>query len=107
MEQNLIFRIARCFPIPLKKISQNLLEPYDSDSEYHVDNLKNNFKNRSKDFNAMASVAQFVISPFMEINIQKFATSVIQNFGEDIAATEVEVIAFQNDLVLKSLVSST
>lgn len=52
------------------------------------------------------SVAQFVVSPFMEIDIQQFATCVMQNFGKDIAATEIEVIDFQNDLALKSLVSS-
>ena len=40
----------------------------------------------------MALVAQFVVSPFMEIDIQQFATCVMQNFGEDIAATEMEVI---------------
>ncbi|XP_072398351.1 SCAN domain-containing protein 3-like [Diabrotica undecimpunctata] len=55
----------------------------------------------------MALVAQFVVSPFMEIDIQQFAACVMQNFGEDIAATEMEVIEFQNDLALKSLVSST
>ncbi|CAH1113919.1 unnamed protein product [Psylliodes chrysocephalus] len=55
----------------------------------------------------MALVAQFVVSPFMEIYIQQFATCVMQTFGENIAATEMEVIEFQNDLSLKSLVSST
>ncbi|CAH1098590.1 unnamed protein product [Psylliodes chrysocephalus] len=39
----------------------------------------------------MALVAQFVVSPFMEIYLQQFATCVMQNFGEDIAATEMEV----------------
>ncbi|CAG9830135.1 unnamed protein product [Diabrotica balteata] len=55
----------------------------------------------------MALLAQFVVLPFMEIDIQQFAACIIQNFGEDIAATEMEVIEFQNDLALKSLVSST
>ena len=50
---------------------------------------------------------QFVISPFIEIDIQQFATFVIPNFGEDIAAKEMEIIVFQNDLTLKSLVSNT
>ncbi|XP_030745088.1 general transcription factor II-I repeat domain-containing protein 2-like [Sitophilus oryzae] len=107
-EQNLINSDAKHFPILSEKISQNPLEPYDS--KYHVEivsTLKNNFKNRFKDFDEMALVAQFVGSPFMEIDIQQFATCVMQNFGEDIAATEMEVIEFQNDLALKSLVSST
>ncbi|CAH2007309.1 unnamed protein product [Acanthoscelides obtectus] len=56
-----------------------------------VSNLKDNFKNRFKDFNEIPIVAQFVVSPFMEIDIQQFATSVTQNFSEDIAATETEV----------------
>ncbi|CAH1982850.1 unnamed protein product [Acanthoscelides obtectus] len=51
-------------------------------------------------------MAQFVVSPFIGIAIQQFAISVTQNFSEDIAATEKEVIAFQNDLALKSLVSN-
>ncbi|CAG9839063.1 unnamed protein product [Diabrotica balteata] len=54
----------------------------------------------------MALVAQFVVSPIMEIDIQQFAACVMQNFGEDIAATEMEVIEFQKDLALKSLVLS-
>ncbi|KAK9701413.1 hypothetical protein QE152_g30618 [Popillia japonica] len=84
------------------------MEPYDS--KYHVEivsNLKDNFKNCFNDFNEITLVAQFVVSPFMEIDIQQFATSVMQDFGEDIVATEMELIAFQNDLTLKSLVSST
>ncbi|CAH2006340.1 unnamed protein product [Acanthoscelides obtectus] len=52
-------------------------------------------------------MSQFIVSPFMEIDIQQFATSVTQNVSDDIAATEMEVIAFQNDLALKSLVSNT
>ncbi|CAH1955928.1 unnamed protein product [Acanthoscelides obtectus] len=44
----------------------------------------------------------------MEIDMQQFSTSVTQNFSEDIAATEMEVIAsFKNDLALKSLASNT
>ncbi|CAH1102025.1 unnamed protein product [Psylliodes chrysocephalus] len=39
----------------------------------------------------MALVAQFVVLPFMEIDIQQFATCVMQNFGKHIAATEMEV----------------
>ncbi|CAH1981226.1 unnamed protein product [Acanthoscelides obtectus] len=91
-----------------ENISRSPLEPYDI--KYHVEivsNLKDNFKNRFKDFNGIATVAQFVVLPFMEIDIQQFATSVTQNFSVDIAATEMEVIAFQNDLALKSLVSNT
>ncbi|CAG9836445.1 unnamed protein product [Diabrotica balteata] len=92
-----------------EKISQNPLEPHDN--KYHVEiifTLKSNFKNRFKDFNEMALVvAQFVVSPFMEIDVQQFAPCVMQNFGEDIAATEMEVIEFQNNLALKSSVSST
>ncbi|CAH1999913.1 unnamed protein product [Acanthoscelides obtectus] len=91
-----------------EKISQSPLEPYDSKSHVEkVSNLKDNFKKRFKDFNEIAIVAKFVVSPFMEIDIQQFVTSVTQNFSEDIAATEIEVIAFQNDLALKSLVSNT
>ncbi|KAK9685766.1 hypothetical protein QE152_g37691 [Popillia japonica] len=90
------------------------------DSKYHVeivsnlkDNFKNrkyfkdfnevkdNFKNRFKDFNEVTLVAQFVVSHFMEVDIRQFATSVMQNFGEDIVTTEMELIACQNDLTLK------
>ncbi|CAH1977740.1 unnamed protein product [Acanthoscelides obtectus] len=39
----------------------------------------------------------------MEIDMQQLVTSVTQNLSEDMAATEMEVIAFQNDLALKSL----
>ncbi|CAH1971691.1 unnamed protein product [Acanthoscelides obtectus] len=69
-----------------------------------VSYLKDNFKNRFKDFNEIAIVAPFVVSPFTEIDTQQLATSVTQNFSEDIAATEMEVIALQNDLALKSSV---
>ncbi|XP_050508156.1 general transcription factor II-I repeat domain-containing protein 2-like [Diabrotica virgifera virgifera] len=89
-EQNLINSDSKHFPILSEKISQNPLEPYDN--KYHVEiisTLKSNFKNRFKDFNEMALVAQFVVSPFMEIDIQQFAACVMQNFGEDIAATEM------------------
>ncbi|CAH1999144.1 unnamed protein product [Acanthoscelides obtectus] len=78
----------------LEKISQSPLEPYDC--KYHVEivsNLKD--KNRLKDFNEIAIVAQFDVSPLMEIDIQQFATSVTQNFSGDIAATEMDVIEFQ------------
>ncbi|CAH2012939.1 unnamed protein product [Acanthoscelides obtectus] len=68
---------------------------------------EDDFKNCFKDFNEIAIVAQFVVSPFMEIDIQQFATSVTQNISEDIAATEMEVIAFQNYLALTLLVSNT
>ncbi|KAK9680026.1 hypothetical protein QE152_g39484 [Popillia japonica] len=87
---------AKHFPILSEKISEKPMEkPYGS--KYHVEivsNLKVNFKNRFKDFNEMTLVAQFVVSPFMEIDIQQFATSVMQSFGEDIVATEMELIAF-------------
>ncbi|CAH1985418.1 unnamed protein product [Acanthoscelides obtectus] len=76
-----------------EKISQSPLESYDS--KYHVkivSNLKDNFKNRFKDFNETAIVAKFGVSPFMEIDIQQFATSVTQNLSEDIAATEMELV---------------
>ncbi|CAH2004207.1 unnamed protein product [Acanthoscelides obtectus] len=59
------------------------------------------------DFNEIAIAAQFVVSPLMEIDIQQFATAVTQNFSEDIAATEMEMIAFQNDLALEFLISDT
>ncbi|CAH2007345.1 unnamed protein product [Acanthoscelides obtectus] len=42
-----------------------------------------------KDFNEIAIMAQFAVSPFMEIDIQQFATSVTQNFSEDIAAIDI------------------
>ncbi|CAH1980913.1 unnamed protein product [Acanthoscelides obtectus] len=74
--------MARHFPVLSEKISQSPLEPYDSN--YHVEivyNLKDNFKNRY--FNEIAIVAQFVVSPFMEIDIQQVATSVTQKFSED------------------------
>ena len=70
-------------------------------------NLKDNFKIHFKDFNELALLTQIVASPFMGIDIQQLATCVMQNFGDDIAATEMEVIAFQNDLTLKSLVLNT
>ncbi|CAH1115752.1 unnamed protein product [Psylliodes chrysocephalus] len=54
----------------------------------------------------MPLVAQFFVSPFMEIDIQQFATCVMQNFGEDIGARKMEVIEFQNDLALKSAAKS-
>ncbi|CAH2012339.1 unnamed protein product [Acanthoscelides obtectus] len=78
----------------LRKISQSTLEAYDS--KHHVEivsKLKDDFKNRFKDFNEIEIVVQFVVSPFMEIDIQQFATSVTQNFSENIVATEMEVIA--------------
>ncbi|CAG9828028.1 unnamed protein product [Diabrotica balteata] len=95
----------------IKTLEKNILKPLEPyDNKYHVEiisTLKNNFKTRFKDFNEMTLVAQFVVSPFMEIDIKQFAACVMQNFGEDIAATEMEVIEFQNDLALISLVSST
>ncbi|CAH1993885.1 unnamed protein product [Acanthoscelides obtectus] len=89
-EQNLIDGDTRHFPILLENISQSPLETHDS--KYHVEivsTLKDNFKNRFKDFTKIAIVVQFVVSPFMEIDIQQFATSVTQNFSEGIAATEM------------------
>ncbi|CAH1958591.1 unnamed protein product [Acanthoscelides obtectus] len=89
--QHLIDGDTRPFPVLSEKISQSPLEPYDS--EYHVEivsNLKDNFKNRLKDISEIAILAQFVVSPSMEIDIQQFATSGTQNFSEDIAATEME-----------------
>nr|CAH7716239.1 unnamed protein product [Callosobruchus chinensis] len=43
----------------------------------------------------------------MEIDMQEFTTCVMQNFGEDIATTKMEIILCQNDLALKSLFSNT
>ncbi|CAH1953441.1 unnamed protein product [Acanthoscelides obtectus] len=59
-EQDLIDGDTRNFSVLSEKISQRPLEPYDS--KYHVEivsNLKDNFKNRFKDFNEIAIVAQF------------------------------------------------
>ncbi|CAH2006833.1 unnamed protein product [Acanthoscelides obtectus] len=100
-EQNLTDGDTRHFPVLSENISQNPLEPYD------ISNLQDNFNNRFKDFNEIAIVAQLVVSPFMDSDIQQFAASLTQNFSEGIAATEMEVIEFQNDLALKSLVSNT
>ncbi|CAH2011644.1 unnamed protein product [Acanthoscelides obtectus] len=80
-QQSSIDGVSRHFPVLSEKISQSPLEPYDS--KYHVEivsNLKDNFKNRFKDFNEIAVVAQFVVSRFMEIDVQQIATSVMQNF---------------------------
>ncbi|XP_072392463.1 uncharacterized protein [Diabrotica undecimpunctata] len=101
-KQSLINSDSKHFPILSEKISQNPLEPYDNKYVETISTLKSNFKNRFKDFNEMALVTQFAVSPFMKIDIQQFAACVMQNFGEDIAATEMEVIEFQNDLALKS-----
>ena len=102
-EQNQKNRDTKHFPILSEKISKNLLEPYDSKYNMEiVSNLKENFKNRFKDFSKIALVTQFVVSPFMDIDIQQFATCVMNNFGEDIAVTEMELITFQSDLALKS-----
>ncbi|CAH1963680.1 unnamed protein product [Acanthoscelides obtectus] len=90
-EQSLIDSDTSHFRVLSEKISQSPLEPYDS--KYHVEivsNLKDKFKTRFKDFNEIAIVAQFVVSPIREIDIQQFATSVTQNFSEDIAATKME-----------------
>ncbi|CAG9833212.1 unnamed protein product [Diabrotica balteata] len=92
-EQNVINSDSKHFPILSEKISQNPLEPHDN--KYHVEviaTLKSNFKSRFKNYNEMALVAQFVVSPFMGIDIQQFAACVMQNYGEDIAATEMEVV---------------
>ncbi|CAH2015874.1 unnamed protein product [Acanthoscelides obtectus] len=88
LEQNLIYGDTRHFPV----LSESPLKPFDSN--YHVEivsSLKDSFKNRFKAFKEIAVVARFVVSPFMEKYIQLFATSVTQNFSEDIAATEMEV----------------
>ncbi|CAH2008428.1 unnamed protein product [Acanthoscelides obtectus] len=88
-EQNR-WRYQSVLSVLSEKISQSPLEPYDSKHPVEiVSSLKDNFKNRFKDFNEIAIVAQFVVSPSMEIDIQQFATSVRQNFNEDIAATEM------------------
>ncbi|CAH1977712.1 unnamed protein product [Acanthoscelides obtectus] len=94
IDENLLEKEDNIFMLVLlfsfKKQEQKI---YLKVSNYHVEivsNLKDNFKNRFKDFNEIAIVAQFVVSPFMEIDIQQFATSVTQNFREDIAATEME-----------------
>nr|CAH7750556.1 unnamed protein product [Callosobruchus chinensis] len=42
----------------------------------------------------------------MEIEIQKFETCGMQNFGDDISATAVEMVSFQNDSALKPLFSN-
>ncbi|CAH2016327.1 unnamed protein product [Acanthoscelides obtectus] len=65
-EQNSIDGDTRHFPVLSEKISQSPLEPHDS--KYHVEivsNLKGNFTHRSKDFNEIAIVAQFIVSRFM------------------------------------------
>ncbi|CAH1954055.1 unnamed protein product [Acanthoscelides obtectus] len=91
-QQNLIDGDTRHFPVLSERISQSPLEPYDSKDHVEiVSSLKNNFKNRFKGFNEIATVAQFFVSPLMEIDIQQFATSVTQNFSEDIVATKMEL----------------
>nr|CAH7737142.1 unnamed protein product [Callosobruchus chinensis] len=42
----------------------------------------------------------------MDIDIQEFATCVMENFCENISGTDIEMISFQNDLALKSLFSN-
>ncbi|CAH1988611.1 unnamed protein product [Acanthoscelides obtectus] len=90
-EQFLIDVDTRHLPVLSEKIPERPLEPYDSKYTLEiVSSLKDNFKNRFKDFNENALVAQFVVSPFMEIDIKQFATSVTQNLSVDVAATEME-----------------
>ncbi|CAH2000526.1 unnamed protein product [Acanthoscelides obtectus] len=107
-EQSLIDGDTRHSPVLLEKIPRRPLEPYDC--KYHVgivSNLKDNFKNRFKNFNDIGIVAQFVVPPFMEIDVEQLATAITQNFSKYIASSEMEMIRFQNDLALKSLVSNT
>ncbi|CAH1968748.1 unnamed protein product [Acanthoscelides obtectus] len=62
-EQSFIDGDTRHFPVLLEKISQSPSEP--CDSKYHVEivsDLKDNFKNRFKDFNEIAIAAQLVVS---------------------------------------------
>nr|CAH7760012.1 unnamed protein product [Callosobruchus chinensis] len=42
----------------------------------------------------------------MEIDIHEFAICVMQKFGKDIPATEMEMVSFQIDLALKSFFSN-
>ncbi|CAH1993327.1 unnamed protein product, partial [Acanthoscelides obtectus] len=101
-ERNLIDSDTMHFPVLSEKISQRRLEP--SDRKYYVEivsNLKDNFKTRYKGFNEIAVVAQFLVSPFMKMYIQQFATSVTQNLSEDITATEMQITAMQKTTVTK------
>ncbi|CAH2008612.1 unnamed protein product [Acanthoscelides obtectus] len=100
-EQSLIDGDTRYFPALSEKISILTIC-----SKYHVEkvsSLNDNFKNRFKDFSEIAIVVQLVVSPFMEIEIQQFATSVTQNFGEDIARQKWKTLLESRTLTLWNL----
>lgn len=48
-------------------------------------------------------MAQFVNSPFVEIDAEDFSACVVKHFGGDQAAVEMEFVDFQNDLSLRTL----
>ncbi|KAK9701992.1 Retrotransposon gag protein [Popillia japonica] len=103
-------------PRTLKQLERLIDSISETEQDTHSQNLGGTIKNPKAVEESLEKTltdmvnngsANTLLSPFMEIDIQQFATSVMQHFGEEIAATEMALIAFQNDLTLKSLVSST
>lgn len=109
-ERNLIqgeYKHFACLKQTLDK--QGPSQPPYNNKEYIaiLSDLKSQFNQRFQDFKSISIVAQFVKSPFIEIDAEEFSTCVMQHFEEDNAAVEMELIDFQNDLSLKSLTSSS
>jgi len=85
----------------------NIELPYNSAPHIEViSDLKHQFDSRFQDFKKISILAQFVQFPFVEIDAGDFAVCVLEHFEEDSASVEIELLDFQQDLTLKSLVSS-
>lgn len=63
-----------------------------------LSDIRQQFDQRFQDFKSILIVAQFVNSPFVEIDAEDFSACVVKHFGGDQAAVEMEFVDFQNDL---------
>lgn len=105
-EKNVIQFEYKHFP-SLKKIvdKQNPPQHLSNNQEYVeiLSDLRQQLDQRFQDFKSILIVAQFVNSPFVEIDAEDFSACVVKHFGGDQAAVEMEFVDFQNDLSLRTL----
>lgn len=103
-ENNLKNGNTKHFVYLSKKIDENITKKYYNRNS-HVEilsHLQKAFNERFADFGRIAIIAQFVASPLSSIDIEQVSSVMNQMLGENTTQIEMEIIALQCDLTLKS-----
>jgi hypothetical protein len=68
----------------------------------HLENLKEEFQRRFREFNSIETVIKFVVNPFNAVDVSQTATLIANLFQADVGELELEIINIRSDIVLQS-----